>query len=159
LDKEERHMLRLVWLRDHMQYSDTLAQWLHRQFAYEFVEQPLVDWQREFAEGQSNGDWQCLIALENDQLLGGAALATNDLPERPELGPWLACVFIAPQARKRGLAEQLIEGICSAAKANGTTRLYLHTHDRNDYYAKRGWQVLERFQAWDKEQWLMLREL
>lgn len=152
-------MLRLVWLRDHMQYSDTLAQWLHRQFAYEFVEQPLVDWQREFAEGQSNGDWQCLIALENDQLLGGAALATNDLPERPELGPWLACVFIAPQARKRGLAEQLIEGICSAAKANGTTRLYLHTHDRNDYYAKRGWQVLERFQAWDKEQWLMLREL
>lgn len=118
-------MPRLVWLRDHMQHSDTLAQWLHQQFAYEFVEQPLADWQREFAEGQGNGDWQCLIALENDQLLGGAALAASDLPERPELGPWLACVFIAPQARKRGLAEQLIEGICDAAKANGTTRLYL----------------------------------
>ena len=80
-------MPRLVWLRDHMQYSDSLAQWLLRQFAYEFIEQPLADWQREFAEGQGNGDWQCLIALENGQLLGGAALATNDLPERPELGP------------------------------------------------------------------------
>lgn len=152
-------MPRLVWLRDHMQHSDTLAQWLHQQFAYEFIEQPLADWQREFAEGQGNGDWQCLIALENDQLLGGAALAANDLPERPELGPWLACVFIAPQARKRGLAEQLIEGICAAAKANGTTRLYLHTHDRSDYYSKRGWQVQEFFQAWGKEQRLMLRDI
>ena len=152
-------MLRLLWLCDHMQYSDTLAQWLHQQFAYEFAEQPLADWQREFAEGQGNGDWRCLIAIEHGQLLGGASLASNDLPERPELGPWLACVFIAPQARQRGLAQQLIEGICTAAKANGTARLYLHTHDRSDYYAKRGWRVQERFAAWGKEQWLMAREL
>lgn len=152
-------MPRLAWLRDHMQHSDILANWLHQQFAYEFIDQPLADWQREFAEGQGNGDWQCMIALENDQLLGGAALAANDLPDRPELGPWLACVFIAPQARKRGLAEQLIEGICATAKATGTTRLYLHTHDRSDYYAKRGWQVQESFQAWGKEQRLMLRYL
>lgn len=57
-------MPRLVWLRDHMQHSDILANWLHQQFAYEFVDQPLADWQREFAEGQGNGDWQCLIALK-----------------------------------------------------------------------------------------------
>jgi GNAT superfamily N-acetyltransferase len=152
-------MHRLVWLRDHMQHSDTLAQWLHRQFSYEFAEQPLADWQCEFAEGQDNGEWQCLVALENDQLLGGAALAANDLPARPDLGPWLACVFIAPQARKRGLAEQLIAGICAEAKARGTARLYLHTHDRSDYYAKRGWQVVESFQAWGQEQWLMMRDL
>ncbi|MET0123987.1 MAG: GNAT family N-acetyltransferase [Pseudomonas caspiana] len=152
-------MPRLVRLRDHMQYSDTFAQWLHEQFAYEYVGHSLNDWQREFAEGQVNGDWQCLIAVEDGQLLGGAALARNDLAERPELGPWLACVFIAPHARQRGLAEQLIEGICTAAKANGNTRLYLHTHDRHEYYAKRGWQVLECFQAWDKEHWLMGRDL
>jgi len=27
------------------------------------------------------------------------------------------------------------------------------------YYAKRGWHVLQRFEAWDKEQWLMARDL
>lgn len=73
------------------------------------------------------------------------------MPERPELGPWVACVFTTLHAR--GLAERLIEGICAQAKASGTARLYLHTHDRSDYYAKRGWQVLEKFQAWGKEQW------
>jgi len=152
-------MLQLVWLRDHMQFSNTMAEWLHRQFTYEFTGQPLADWQHEFAEGQTNGDWPSLIALEDGQLLGGAALATKDLPERPELGPWLACVFIATHARKRGLAEQLIEGICIAAKSGGCSQLYLHTHDRHDYYARRGWQVLECFQAWEKEQWLMTRTL
>lgn len=44
-------MLQLVWLRDHMQFSNTMAEWLHRQFTYEFTGQPLADWQHEFAEG------------------------------------------------------------------------------------------------------------
>lgn len=152
-------MPRLVFLRDHMEYSDTFALWLHKQFAYEFSSQPLVDWQTEFGDGQSNGDWQTLIALEDDELLGGASLAKDDLPERPELGPWLACVFVAPQARQRGLAEQLIEGVYSLARAQGHERLYLHTHDRGDYYAKRGWEYRERFHAWGMEHWLMQRKL
>lgn len=152
-------MHHLAWLRDHMQHSNTFAQWLHQQFAYEYVGQSLADWQHEFGKGQLNGDWKCLIALENGQLLGGASLAASDLAERPDLNPWLACVFIAPPARQRGLAEQLVEGICAQAKREGNARIYLHTHDRRDYYAKRGWQVLECFQAWDKDQWLMVRDL
>ncbi|VVM42938.1 hypothetical protein PS662_00390 [Pseudomonas fluorescens] len=150
---------RLDWLADHPQYSDTFAAWIHHQFQYEYAEQPLADWQREFAEGQANGDWTCLIALDADELKGGAALARADLARRADLGPWLACVFIAPEARGKGLAERLIEGICEKAKSGGVARIYLHTQDQSDYYAKRGWTVLERFHAWDKEQWLMVRNL
>lgn len=152
-------MLQFVLLGDHLDYSNTFAEWVHQQFAYEYSSQPLVDWQREFSDGQSNGDWQTLIALEDGQLLGGAALARNDLPERPELGPWLACVLVAPQARRRGLAEQLISGVCSLAKAKRYERLYLHTHDQGDYYAKRGWDYREPFRAWGKDHWLMQRAL
>ncbi|WP_339842587.1 GNAT family N-acetyltransferase [uncultured Halopseudomonas sp.] len=152
-------MLRLVLLRDHLDYSDTFALWVHQQFAYEYSEQPLVDWQREFRDGQNNGEWQTLIALQDGELLGGASLAKDDLSERPDLGPWLACVLVAPHARQRGLAEQLIEGVYSQARAKGHERLYLHTHDRGDYYAKRGWEYMERFHAWGKEHWLMQRKL
>jgi N-acetylglutamate synthase-like GNAT family acetyltransferase len=53
----------------------------------------------------------------------------------------------------------LIEGICAKAKENGVARIYLHTQDQSDYYARRGWTVLERFQAWEKDQWLMVRNL
>lgn len=140
-------MLRMDWLANQMTYSDTFAAWLHRHFSYEY-DQPLEQWQREFAEGQHNGDWKALVFIEGGQLQGGAVLARNDLPQRPD-----------PAARGQGLAGQLIEGICHHARETGVSRLYLHTHDHNAYYAKRGWEVIERFDAWGKEQWLMSREL
>ena len=152
-------MLCLDWLDNHMGHCDTMAGWLHRQFSYEFAQQSLADWQREFSDGQTDGNWKCLIAMDQGRLLGGAALARDDLPNRPELGPWLACVFITPEARGKGLAENLIDSICAHAKDSGIVTLYLHTHDRSEYYSKRGWKVLERFQAWGKEQWLMARNL
>ena len=143
-------MYRLDWLRNHLQHSDTYALWLYRQFAYEFADQPLEDWQREFAEGQRSGEWQCLVALDGERLLGGAA-GRDDLPGRDDLGPWLACVFTTPEARGQGIAERLIQGICEQARHQGHTRLYLHTQDRADYYARRGWAPLELFQAWGAE--------
>ena len=45
------------------------------------------------------------------------------------------------------------------AKASGEKRIHLHAQDQNAYYAKRGWVVLERFEAWEKDQWLMARDL
>jgi GNAT superfamily N-acetyltransferase len=151
--------LQIDWLANHMHHSDRYAQWIHQQFPYEYVDHPLAEWQREFAEGQGNGDWSCLIAMDGEHLVGGAALARDDLALRPDLGPWLACVFVSPEARGQGLAERLIAGICQEAKDCGFARLYLHTQNKQDYYAKRDWQVLERFRAWDNEQWLMVRDL
>lgn len=152
-------MPQLVWLEQHMHHSDTLAEWLYRQFHYEFVHQSLAQWQQEFAAGQSNGECQALIALDHGQLLGSAALMRNDLPQRPDLGPWLACVFVTPQARGRGIAESLIESLCEHARSTGASRLYLHTQERRDYYLKRGWSVVEPFAAWGNTQWLMSRTL
>lgn len=150
--------MKLDWLRDYPEHCDTVAAWLHRQFPYEFAEQPLADWQAEFRAGQDNGDWQMLIALEQGRVLGCAGLARDDLPQRPELGPWLACVYVLPEARGRGLAERLIAAICAAARERGHRRLYLHTQDRADYYARRGWRLLERFHACGAEHSLMVRE-
>ena len=152
-------MLRVDWLDKQMDKCGVMAEWLYREFSYEFTQQSLSSWKHEFSEGQRDGSWKCLIATERDQLLGGATLANNDLSDRPDLGPWLACVFIAPEARRRGLAAQLIEGICVHARDAGFTTLYLHTHNQANYYAQLGWKVLERFEAWGKEQYLMSRSL
>ncbi|MBU6956994.1 GNAT family N-acetyltransferase [Pseudomonas sp. CVAP len=152
-------MLRVDWLDTQMDMCDVMAEWLYREFSYEFAQQSLSSWQQEFSDGQRDGRWKCLIATERGQLLGGATLASNDLSDRPDLGPWLACVFITPEARRRGLAAQLIEGICDHARDIGFTTLYLHTHNRSNYYTKLGWEVLERFEAWGKEQYLMSRSL
>ncbi|ROQ53323.1 N-acetyltransferase [Pseudomonas putida] len=106
------------WLSNHPHHSDTLARWLHEQFAYEYADVPLAQWQQEFADGQTDGSLYSLLALDDGNLLGSASLARDDLPL-------------------------------------GHTHLYLHTHDRAEYYHKRGWQYLEQFQAWGKSHWLM----
>lgn len=147
------------WLSHHPQHCDVLSGWLYQQFPYEFTEQPLTDWQAEFTAGQHNGDWRMRIALKDGGLKGCAGLARDDLPQRPDLGPWLACVYVRPEARGQGLAERLIEEICAEARTLGHKRLYLHTRDRADYYARRGWRLLEHFQAWGATQHLMFREL
>jgi N-acetylglutamate synthase-like GNAT family acetyltransferase len=152
-------MAQLVWLEEHMQHSDALAESLYCQFAYEYADQTLAQWQQEFAEGQRDGRWKCLFALDQGQLSGCAALARQDLAQRPDLGPWLACVWVQPKARGAGLAAQLIDAICSHARETGVATLYLHTQDQSGYYARRGWQTLGRFDAWGKEQWLMARRL
>jgi GNAT superfamily N-acetyltransferase len=152
-------MPQMDWLSNHMDKCDLMAEWLYQEFSYEFAQQTLPSWQQEFSAGQRDGRWKCLIAMESGQLLGGASLADNDLPERPELGPWLACAYIAPEARRRGLAAQLIEGICTHAREAGFSTLYLHTNSQSHYYAKLGWEVLEHFEAWGKEQCLMARRL
>ncbi|MFK0089709.1 GNAT family N-acetyltransferase [Pseudomonas sp. NPDC090755] len=152
-------MLRVDWLDTQMDQCGVMAEWLYRAFSYEFAQQSLSSWQQEFADGQRDGRWKCLIAMEGGQLLGGATLASDDLSDRPDLGPWLACVFIRPEARRRGLAAQLIDGICDHARDAGFTTLYLHTHNQSAYYSRLGWEVLERFEAWGKEQYLMSRRL
>ncbi len=152
-------MPQFFWLHEHMEHCPTMAAWLYEQFSYEYVGQSLAEWQHEFAAGQHNGDWPSVVAVDNDQLLGGAALATDDLPGRDDLGPWLACVFVTPQARGQGIAEALVEKVCERARAEGVERLYLHTQDRADYYAKRGWVTVEQFERWGKPQSLMSRDL
>ncbi|MDU8617456.1 GNAT family N-acetyltransferase [Pseudomonas syringae] len=152
-------MLNLDWLSNHMHHSDTMALWLHRQFDYEFASQSLADWQLDFSQGQANGHWKCLIAMEDGELLGGASLASDDLAERPDLGPWLACVLVKPEVRGRGVAGHLIDGICSHARAVGISTLYLHTHDQHRFYAKRGWRVFGRIESWGKEHYLMSQDL
>lgn len=152
-------MTQLVWLEDHMHHSDCVAERLYRQFAYEYANHTLAQWQQEFAEGQADGRFKCLIALDQEHMLGCAALARDDLAQRPDLSPWLACVLVQPEARGAGLATQLIEAICDHARVTGVTTLYLHTHDQSAYYARRGWEKLEPFEAWGKEHWLMTRRL
>ncbi|WP_407310751.1 GNAT family N-acetyltransferase [Pseudomonas sp. nanlin1] len=152
-------MFQIDWLDRHMVHCNLMAEWVYQAFPYEYAEQTLASWQQVFADGQHDGQWKCLIAMAQGQLLGGATLARSDLESRPELGPWLACVYVTPAARRRGIAARLIEGICEQAQATGSPTLYLHTYDQRDYYRTLGWQVVEPFEAWGRVHWLMSRSL
>ena len=85
---------------------------------------------------------QGIVLLEDGMPAGTASLDHADLDARPDLTPWLANVFVAPEFRGRGHAKRLVRHIESIARVGGTEVLYLHTEDAMALYAGLGWSAI-----------------
>jgi N-acetylglutamate synthase-like GNAT family acetyltransferase len=91
-----------------------------------------------------------LIALVDQVMVGTASLVAHDMPIRPNLSPWLAAVYVAPEHRQRGIGSRLVQNIEEAAKQLHIPRLYLFTPDRERFYARLGWSIVERPEFWNQ---------
>jgi GNAT superfamily N-acetyltransferase len=99
------------------------------------------------------------ILLLNGVPVGTASLAEHDLDERPDLGPWLAGVFIVPEARGQGLAAHLIATVEAACRIAGIRTLWLYTLSADRIYTRAGWCAVERPLHNGKQVTLMRRDL
>ncbi len=85
---------------------------------------------------------------------------TCDLPARPALTPWLAQLFVEPTQRKQGVGAALVRAVLRRAAESGYHRAYLFTSGTlPDYYARLGWQPVERIPYLGKERTVMDYEL
>ena len=75
-----------------------------------------------------------------DELLGLATLVDDDgLPDATEPGPWLAAVFVDPEARKLGVGSALIDHVVNRSRELGYSEIFLYTDYQQQWYEKRGW--------------------
>ncbi len=79
---------------------------------------------------------------KDKKLLGSAAIVKNDMETRPELSPWLASVYVAPQYRNRGVGTELINHVIEKARLNNINKLYLFTPDQKLFYQRLGWHII-----------------
>ena len=77
--------------------------------------------------------------------VGTASLVAHDLDERPDLTPWLAGMFVEPDARGRGYAGLLIGAVEAAARHAAISTLWLYTNSAERIYARAGWRTVEIF--------------
>ena len=84
-----------------------------------------------------------LVAVENNQLIGSAALVYDDMETRKDLSPWLAAVFVKPEYREKGIGTKLITSIEDEAKKRRISKLFLYTEHARRLYSKLGWHDLE----------------
>jgi N-acetylglutamate synthase-like GNAT family acetyltransferase len=78
--------------------------------------------------------------------VGTASLVAHDLDERPALTPWLAGVFVVPEARSRGHVMHLIRAVEDACRSAGIGTVWLHTASAERVYARAGWHTVEAIQ-------------
>ena len=125
----------------------TLAAWHHAQWGYLYSH-----WTQEvcLAELQQHAEREqglptTLLAFEGEELLGSVSLVFEDAPELQEHGsPWLASLYVKPEARGRGVGAQLTHAAVARAAAEGVEELYLFTPEHRDFYASLGWRELGR---------------
>lgn len=85
-----------------------------------------------------------LVAHAGDRFLGTASLIASDLAARPDYTPWVAAVWVDPDARRCGIGSALLRAISDKAFALGFDRLHLCANpDKAGFYAGLGWTVTE----------------
>ncbi len=135
-------MLTIDYLKHHPQHAATIARWIYDEWCsregmtFEDVLQRTL--------GCANDDRipLTLVAIDGDACVGTVSLFVTDLGARPDLTPWLAALYVAPERRNQGVGSALIEALLDIARRLGVTRLYLHTETAAPFYARRGWQFL-----------------
>lgn len=95
------------------------------------------------ASTRTDGPPMIVVALDGAGApLGTASLIFDDIKDDPR-NPWLASVYVPPEARRAGVGARLVGAIERLAVAFGYGRLYLFTASVPQLYARLGWQALE----------------
>ena len=134
----------IAYLADHPSYIPTLSAWHHAQWRYLDVDVSVEQRAATLSKHTRDRVPMTVVALSGESLLGSASLIAYDMDTRMELSPWLASVYVAPAHRNHGLGSALVQRIAAEARTLGFERLYLFTPDKEHFYARLGWMVLER---------------
>jgi predicted N-acetyltransferase YhbS len=70
-----------------------------------------------------------VIALDDGEPIGTAALTEHDMETHRELSRWLGGVYVIPSARGRGVARALVRDVMDRVAAFGVPVLYLMGRD------------------------------
>ena len=129
-------------LRAHPEYLPQLAAWHHQEWLALNPGQTLAQRIQAMQAYLGSSFVPTTYIATADGLLGSAAIISHDMDNKPELSPWLASVFVAPEYRNQGIGSRLVKHVMKQAAEAGLSSLYLFTPDRVSFYQRLGWQVL-----------------
>ena len=146
----------IVNLKDAVQHLETIARWHQSEWSHlnpgETLEQRKARMQLYLSDAFIPSMY---VALEEDRLLGTAAVVEQDMDSHPELSPWLASVYVDSQYRRRGIGTMLVKHVIKLAREKSLHHLYLFTPDQRAFYENLGWQFFSQEQYHDEQVSLM----
>ncbi len=85
------------------------------------------------------------LAVIQEEVVGAAQLKYREMPMFPEKEHWLGGVYVEPEYRGQGVAEQLLGRLVETARNLGVETLHIQT-ERLDggLYARLGWTPVQR---------------
>ena len=133
-------------LAEHPHHWQTAAEWSFEAWKHDFLSDTVQTYLDQYALASTKSEelLEVFAAIDSqDDLLGVATLVDDDeLPDAPEPGPWLAAVFVTPDARKFGVGSALVEHVVNRARELGYPKIYLYTEHQELWYASKGWSKI-----------------
>ena len=138
--------MRIDFIDQHRDQIATLAAWHHEQWGHRYDHWSLEVARSELEDHATRrGLPTTLVLLDGEALRGSVSVVLEDAPELREQGsPWLASLYVVPEARGRGLGKQLVSAAVDLAAREGARQLLLFTPDRADFYRHLGWCLVTR---------------
>ena len=134
---------KVVSLAEHPHHWQTAAEWSYAAWHHEFPSDTVQTYLDQYALAASEPEELIEVYAatdSHDNLLGVATLVDDDeLPDAPEPGPWLAAVFVAPDARKLGVGSALVDRVVNRARDLDHKKLFLYTEHAQTWYLNKGW--------------------
>jgi predicted N-acetyltransferase YhbS len=136
--------VKIDFLGNHLNLLPELAQLHFDEWNHFSPEKTLEDRVIKIGEMAQSSDVPFIVvAIDNKQLIGSAALVNEDMRTRKDLSPWLASVFVKSEFRKNRIGTSLVGHIEGEAKKRGIEKLFLYTEHARTLYAQLGWHDLE----------------
>jgi GNAT superfamily N-acetyltransferase len=138
--------MRIDYLDQHREHVATLAAWHHAEWGHLYDEWTLDVARSELAEHASHRSLPTtLVLIDQDKPLGSVSLVLEDAPELCDQGsPWLASLYVVPEARGRGLGAQLVNAAVALAAQEKIEHLFLFTPEHASFYQRLGWRLITR---------------
>lgn len=88
------------------------------------------------------------VAIAGELPVGMVSVKESELSGREELTPWLSALYVAPDHRRRGIGERLIDTVINDCAKKKYKRVFLFIDSRNmetleRFYRKRGWKYYD----------------
>ena len=142
--------LKFLTLSDRPELLSTVASWIYEQWWSHLPEHSVEILAKQLNERRvSDQICESFVALLDTIPVGTASVLDHDVEteRRPDLTPWVAAVYVVPEARRQGIGEQLVSHATAFAQSKGFNTVYLWTTDHRNWYERLGWQLVEQFES------------
>lgn len=85
-----------------------------------------------------------VVAFCGGRAIGTCALTAQSGPEPSPLTPWIGGLWVAPDARRRGVASALVAYATDKAREQGFGAVHALTAEAEEVFRRLGWEAIAR---------------
>lgn len=99
------------------------------------------------------------VGFFDGKLVASASIKIREMETHPQFEHWLGAVYVDVAHRGKGIGSQIVKRTVLEAKRLRVRNLFLYTRSHEDFYARLGWQPIERLEYHGREAVIMRQNL